>query len=189
MTRRNRAHQERDIALIERFRAGDLTAADTLLGHYKPLVLNRADAYFLPGADREDMIQEGMLGLFAAVQKYEKSRGSFAAFAELSVRSHMLDAIKAANRQQNQPLNQSVSLDDENAPIEPAAPPGYSVSPEHLDAFHQFMQNKLSALEQRVARLYLAGYSYADIAEKTGKGIKSIDNAMSRIRRKLEQRR
>ena len=183
-----RANQARDVALIEQYRAGDLTAVETLLGLYKPLVLSRADAYFLPGADREDLIQEGMLGLFAAVQKYELSRGSFAAFADMSVRSHMLDAVKAANRQKNEPLNRSVSLDDENAAFEPAAPGNDAVRHEQLDAFRQFMHNKLSLLEQRVARLYLAGYSYADIARETGKERKSIDNAMSRIRRKLKAR-
>lgn len=180
-------HQARDEKLIEEFRSGDLSAIETLLSHYKPMVRARAASYFLPGADREDLIQEGMLGLFSAARQYDKSRGPFAAYADLSVTSHLKDAIRRANRRQNEPLNLSVSLDAEDTEwMELSAPSGI-VEQEQLDAFRQFMQNDLSPLERSVAHFYLSGYSYDEIAKKTGTKRKSVDNAMTRIRRKLKR--
>lgn len=180
-------HQARDEKLIDRFRSGDLGAIETLLSNYKPMVRARAATYFLPGADREDLIQEGMLGLFAAARHYEKSRGPFAAFADLTVQSHLKDAIRRANRRQNEPLNLSLSLDDEDATWTELSTPSGVIEQEQLDAFRQFMQNDLSPLERSVANYYLAGYSYDEIAQKTGTKRKSVDNAMTRIRRKLKR--
>lgn len=141
---------------------------------------------FCPVRTGEDLIQEGMLGLFSAARQYDKSRGPFAAFADLSVTSHLKDAIRRANRRQNEPLNLSVSLDAEDTEwMELSAPSGI-VEQEQLDAFRQFMQNDLSPLEL-VAHFYLSGYSYDEIAKKTGTKRKSVDNAMTRIRRKLKR--
>lgn len=183
------ANQRRDVLLIGRFRQGDMAAAETLLGHYKPMVRERAGAFFLPGADREDIIQEGMLGLFAAIRQYDESRGPFAALADIAVVTHIKDAVRRANRRQNEPLNRSVSLDDDAAAIGAVSRPNEMAETEQLEAIRHFMQNELSPREREVAKLYIAGYSYADIAAKLGIVRKSVDNAMSRIRRKFELRR
>lgn len=181
-------HQQRDLDLIKRARAGDSLAYDQLLMLYKPLVRARANLYFLPGADIEDLIQEGMLGLFAAVQRYDESRGSFAGFADIAVVSHIKDAIRAANRQRNAPLNESLSLDDQTTPLVDLTLTDTIDEREQLDALREFMQNELSSYEQQVASLYVAGYAYKEIASKTSTTRKGVDNAMSRIRRKLKQR-
>lgn len=180
------ANQKRDLALIARFRGGDLGAVETLLSYYKPMVRARAGRYFLPGADREDLIQEGMLGLFSAARQYDETRGPFAAYADLAVTSHLKDAIRRANRKQNAPLNQSLSLDDDELEGFELSAENDVSSHEQLDAFRQFMQNELSPYERSVANFYLSGYRYTEIAEKTGTNRKSVDNAMTRIRRKLK---
>lgn len=182
-------------------RGGDEEAQEFLLDKYKFLVRAKSRAYFLIGADNEDIIQEGMIGLYKAVRDYnEEKNASFPQLCrELCVNRQMITAIKAATRQKHQPLNSYVSL---NKPVyEEESDQTYMVllqsgallNPEVLligqenKSFleHQMMK-KLSSFETRVLVLYLQGRSYFEIARVLDKPEKSIDNALQRVKKKLE---
>ena len=190
-----------DDALVERFRQGDGDALDALLERYRRFVRAKARGYFLVGADFDDIEQEGMIGLYKAVRDFRDDRqASFRAFAELCITRQIITAIKTATRQKHQPLNQYVSisgirggedpgersveqlLDDHNV----ADPAEEVVSGERMDAMRASMAEMLSGLEVDVLRLYVEGRSYQEIGDQLGRHVKSIDNALQRIKRKLE---
>jgi len=190
-----------DDALAERFRHGDGDALNALLERYRRFVRAKARGYFLVGADFDDIEQEGMIGLYKAVRDFRDDRqASFRAFAELCITRQIITAIKTATRQKHQPLNQYVSisgvrggddpsersveklLDDHNI----ADPAEEVVSGERMGAMRDSMANLLSGLEVDVLRLYVEGRSYQEIGEELGRHVKSIDNALQRIKRKLE---
>ena len=152
-----RYNEMTDEALIERLRAGESAIADYLMEKYKGLVRKKARAMFLIGGDTDDLIQEGMIGLFKAVRDYQPDReSSFQSFANICIDRQIYTAIKSSNRQKHQPLNT------------------YE------------MKKSLSPLENRVLQLYLDGNGYMDIARILGKTPKSIDNALQRIRGKIK---
>ena len=190
-----------DDALVARYRLGDVEALDALLERYRRFVRSKARGYFLVGADFDDIEQEGMIGLYKAVRDFRDDRqASFRAFAELCITRQIITAIKTATRQKHQPLNQYVSisgvrggddpsersveklLDDHNV----ADPADEVVSGERMDAMRDSMATLLSGLEVDVLRLYVEGRSYQEIGEELGRHVKSIDNALQRIKRKLE---
>jgi RNA polymerase sporulation-specific sigma factor len=190
-----------DDALAERFRQGDGDALNALLERYRRFVRAKARGYFLVGADFDDIEQEGMIGLYKAVRDFRDDRqASFRAFAELCITRQIITAIKTATRQKHQPLNQYVSisgvrggedpgersverlLDDHNV----ADPADEVVSGERMDAMRASMAEMLSGLEVDVLRLYVEGRSYQEIGDQLGRHVKSIDNALQRIKRKLE---
>jgi RNA polymerase sporulation-specific sigma factor len=190
-----------DDTLVARYRAGDGTALDALLERYRRFVRSKARGYFLVGADFDDIEQEGMIGLYKAVRDFRDDRqASFRAFAELCITRQIITAIKTATRQKHQPLNQYVSisgvrgaddpgersierlLDDHNV----ADPADEVVSSERMGAMRDSMASLLSGLEVDVLRLYVEGRSYQEIGEELGRHVKSIDNALQRIKRKLE---
>ena len=188
-----------DEALLARIRQGDEEAERLLYERYKQLVRSRAHSYFLIGADHEDLVQEGMLGLYKAVCEYDENKAaSFKSFAELCVTRRILSAIKRATRKKHGPLNNYVSLNrpemtdgdltllDTVRSLTVADPEDVVIGRENFEQLLQHLQTILSPMEQRVLRLYLCGYSYPPIAAKLEKPNKSIDNAMQRVKRKLE---
>jgi RNA polymerase sporulation-specific sigma factor len=192
--------QMTDDELVELVHQGDMEAQETLIKRYKNFVLAKSRSYFLVGADREDIVQEGMIGLYKAVRDYKIERlASFRAFAELCITRQIITAIKAATRQKHQPLNTYVSL---NKPIydeesdrtlldvlkggKLSNPEALFISNETYDLIESEISSMLSDLEFDVLQEYLDGKSYQNIAEALGKHVKSVDNALQRVKRKLE---
>jgi RNA polymerase sporulation-specific sigma factor len=171
-----------------------------LLDRYRNFVRIKARAYFLVGADREDVVQEGMIGLYKAIRDYDpQHETSFRAFAELCITRQIITAIKTATRQKHTPLNSYVSLhlptyhDDEpehelldHVVSEAADPADAVVSSEELAAFEEYFAEILSDLEAEVLRRYVEGQSYQEIATGLNRHVKSIDNALQRIKRKID---
>ena len=190
-----------DDALVAMYQAGDAQALQVLLERYRRFARAKARGYFLVGADSDDIEQEGMIGLFKAARDFRADRqASFRAFAELCITRQVITAIKTATRQKHQPLNQYVSisgvrggdeagersvedlLDDHYMPD----PADEVVSRERMSNMRQSMAEMLSGLEVDVLRLYVEGKSYQEIGEQLGRHVKSIDNALQRIKRKLD---
>ena len=180
--------------------AGDREAEDILIRRYVEMIRGKAHLYFIVGADSEDVIQEGMIGLFKAIHDYSGNReATFKTFAELCINRQILTAVKTASRRKHQPLNDSVSLStpvDETGggTLEESLGGDMASNPEVV-----FMENTLSSLltdenstlfssmERRVLKEYLAGRKYPEIAKLLGKSYKTIDNAMQRIRKKIKE--
>lgn len=182
-------------------REGDEIAVEYLLNKYKNFVRSKARSYFLIGADHEDIVQEGMIGLYKAIRDFRPEKlASFRAFAELCITRQIITAIKTATRQKHIPLNSYVSLnkplfDEESdrtlldvcAEVHSANPEDLIISQEDLRGIHQRIDEVLSSLEQEVLSAYLDGKSYQEIADNLGRHVKSIDNALQRVKRKLEK--
>ena len=182
-------------------RQGDTVAEEYLLNKYKNFVRSKARSYFLIGADHEDIVQEGMIGLYKAIRDYRPDKlSSFRAFAELCITRQIITAIKTATRQKHIPLNSYVSLNkplyDEESDrtlldviIEGRAtnPEELIIGQENLRSINHKIDEVLSGLEQEVLRAYLDGKSYQEIADNLGRHVKSIDNALQRVKRKLEK--
>lgn len=180
---------------------GNSQAEEYLMDKFKPLVKSRSRAYFLIGADSEDIIQEGMIGLYKAVRDYNVERNtSFCGFAELCVNRQMITAIKAATRHKHQPLNSYISLnkpifddDSEQTYIdllqegELLNPEALFIGQENKDFIETQMVKNLSGFETKVLALYLQGRSYFEIAKSLKKNEKSIDNALQRVKKKMER--
>ena len=189
-----RYNEMTDEVLIERLRAGESAIADYLMEKYKGLVRKKARAMFLIGGDTDDLIQEGMIGLFKAVRDYQPDReSSFQFFANICIDRQIYTAIKSSNRQKHQPLNTYVSLSDGEAEenfgdscVEHDNPESILIDRENVAALENEMKKSLSPLENRVLQLYLDGNGYMDIARILGKTPKSIDNALQRIRGKIK---
>ena len=190
-----------DEQVVEQAQKGDSVAVEYLLSKYKNFVRSKARSYFLIGADHEDIVQEGMIGLFKAVRDYQAERlSSFRAFAELCITRQIITAIKTATRQKHVPLNSYVSLNkpiyDEESDrtlmdviVEGRAqnPEELIIGRENLVTLRDRVDQVLSSLEQDVLNAYLDGKSYQEIADKLGRHVKSIDNALQRVKRKLEK--
>lgn len=189
-----------DEQLLTLLRAGDSAAEALLYERYKPVVRSKARTYFLVGADREDIIQEGMIGLYKAVCDYAPDRqASFHAFADLCITRQIITAIKRATRKKHLPLNTYVSLNstvfDDNsertlADILASAsdndPEAAYLMGESLAAMQRGIAHALTKLERDVLNLYLDGLSYQQIADTLHRSTKCIDNAIQRVKRKLE---
>jgi len=190
-----------DEQIVAMAQAGDSIALEHLLGKHKNFVRSKARSYFLIGADHEDIVQEGMIGLFKAIRDYLPDRlSSFRAFAELCITRQIITAIKTATRQKHVPLNSYISLNkpvfDEESDrtlmdviVEGRAqnPEELIIGRENLISIRDRVDQALSKLEQDVLNAYLDGKSYQEIAEKLGRHVKSIDNALQRVKRKLEK--
>lgn len=202
-TKEQNFEQAKDEDLVLLAQKGDEGAQEYLLDKYKSLVRAKSRAYFLIGADSEDIIQEGMIGLYKAVRDYNGERNaSFRSFAELCVNRQMITAIKAATRQKHQPLNSYVSL---NKPVYEEEseqtymdflqssssallnPEALLIGQENKSFLEDQMVKSLSSFETRVLVLYLQGRSYFEIANVLEKSEKSIDNALQRVKKKLEK--
>ena len=189
-----------DEELVELSASGDRRATEVILTRYKNLVLSRAKAYFLAGADHDDVVQEGMIGLFKAVRDFDVTKqASFCGFAEMCIKRQMITAVKASTRQKHMPLNSYVSLseplydDDSERALMDMLAGRESVDPEAMflrrekaEMISADIEKKLSNLEKTVLSLYIAGMNYQEIAVELKRQPKSIDNALQRIKRKLE---
>ncbi|MFF2754648.1 RNA polymerase sporulation sigma factor SigH [Psychrobacillus sp. NPDC058041] len=190
-----------DEELVEMVHQGNTEALDYLITKYRSFVRMKGRSYFLIGADREDIHQEGMIGLYKAIRDFKEEKlSSFRAFAELCITRQIITAIKTATRQKHIPLNSYVSLDkpiyDEESDRTLMDMIAGSVidDPEELiinREDYNYMEGKmseiLSELEQQVLVLYLDGQSYQEISEELNRHVKSIDNALQRVKRKLER--
>ena len=180
---------------------GEDAALEYLLNKYKNFVRAKARSYFLIGADHEDIVQEGMIGLYKAIRDYREDRlSSFRAFAELCVTRQIITAIKTATRQKHIPLNSYVSL---NKPIydeesdrtlldviteeTPSNPEEMLIDREDLSVIEGRIGSLLSDLEKQVLVRYVEGKSYVEISEEMNRHVKSIDNALQRVKRKLQK--
>ena len=198
-----------DEQLISRLRGGEKPIMDFLMEKYKGLVRQNAKAMYLWGGENDDLIQEGMIGLFKAVEDYEPDAGaSFYSFAELCISRQMYTAIKASQRKKHLPLNSYVSLytsekqknRKKTLPLAETIEAGAESNPEELllnteyaNAFEEELKDQLSKLENRVLYLHLMGMDYLKIAEVMDKSPKAIDNSLQRIKGKarhiLEEKR
>ena len=190
-----------DEELVEQVHLGNTNALDYLITKYRLFVKVKARSYFLIGADKEDIIQEGMIGLYKAIRDFKGDKlASFRAFAELCITRQIITAIKTATRQKHIPLNSYVSLDkpiydeDSERTLMDVITSPLSDNPEHLminreeySRLEGQMSEVLSELEQQVLVLYLEGRSYNEISSLLNRSTKSIDNALQRIKRKLER--
>ncbi len=177
--------------LIMLSRLGDQNALTELMTQYKGLVKSIASHYFVAGADLEDIIQEGSLGLYKAIISFDETKyDNFDAYASMIIKRQILNAVKSSNREKNQSLNNSISLEDENAydiPSNNLTPEEKYASKQNVKDINVEMKDKLSAYEYSVYRLQLDGYKYDDIANILGVSPKSVDNALSRIKNKIKQ--
>ena len=188
-----------DEQIVELAQKPDGKALEYLLNKYKNFVRTKARSYFLIGADHEDIVQEGMIGLYKAIRDFKPEKlSSFRAFAELCVTRQIITAIKTATRQKHIPLNSYVSL---NKPIYdeesdrtlldvisedvPSDPEAMLIDRENLSLIEGKIGAMLSDLEKQVLSLYMEGKSYVEIGEEMGRHVKSVDNALQRIKRKL----
>ncbi|HPF87400.1 MAG TPA: RNA polymerase sporulation sigma factor SigH [Candidatus Limiplasma sp.] len=200
-TLRLRFGDKTDEEIVGMAQDGDRIALEYLLSKYKNFVRSKARSYFLIGADHEDIVQEGMIGLFKSIRDYQLERlSSFRAFAELCITRQIITAIKTATRQKHLPLNSYVSLnkpiydEESDRTLMDVIVEGHAQNPEELIigredilSIRDQVGTVLSSLEQDVLSAYLDGKSYQEIADKLGRHVKSIDNALQRVKRKLEK--
>ncbi len=195
-----------DEELILRLRDGESAITDYIMEKYKNLVRSKAKSMYILGADREDLIQEGMIGLFKAVRDYDTGRdASFFTFADLCVSRQMYTAVQAAGRQKHAPLNTYISLyanASENDGTEKGEewelidslisqsirnPEELLIDKENVEHLERAMEKELSAFEKQVLDLYLTGMKYSQIAKVLGRDDKSTDNALQRMKAKLRK--
>ena len=182
-----------DEELIARLRDGETIIEDYLMEKYKGLVRQKARAMFLIGGDTDDLIQEGMIGLFKAVRDFQPGReATFATFARMCIDRQIYSAIQNSNRQKHLPLNSYVSLnqEDESSPIWELSvenPEEIIIDQETTRDLQQKISDYLSPMENKVLDLYLMGEGYVEIGRILGKSPKSIDNALQRIRAKIRE--
>ena len=191
-----------DEELIVLFRDGDQEAMEKLLNKYKEMVLRKAKSMYILGGDSDDLIQEGMLGLFKAVRDYDCGRdASFRTFAQLCVTHQLYTAVKASSRKKHLPLNTAISLsrpvredgeeDEEFLDcLEADAssnPEVYLIGQEEIERLEEKIEKELSPLEKQVLELHLTGMGYVEIAHVLNRDEKSTDNALQRIRTKLKK--
>lgn len=193
--------EQEDESLVQLARDGDSNALEFLINKYKNFVRAKARSYFLIGADHEDIVQEGMIGLYKAIRDYNGEKlSSFKAFAELCITRQIITAIKTATRQKHIPLNSYISLDkpiyDEESDrtlldvivgSRVSDPEELLINQEEFDDIEGKMSEILSDLERKVLMLYLDGRTYQEISIHLNRHVKSIDNALQRVKRKLER--
>lgn len=188
---------------IELAKNGDKEALDYFFQKYQPIMYWKATQYFLQGAERDDLLQEAMIGLFKAIRDYSPNKdASFRTFAEICINRQLLSAVKRSARKKNQPLNQSLSLDtpmtEEHGPdwtlldviSEQSAqtPEDYLLKNEDQIDISKRLDSVTSPFEKEVLRCYLEGKSYQEMADYFGKNVKAIDNAIQRIKKKMVSR-
>lgn len=192
-----------DEELIDRLRGGDSRITDYIMDKYKNLVRSKAKSMYILGGDNEDLIQEGMIGLFKAIRDYDCGRdASFYTFADLCISRQMYTAVQASHRQKHWPLNTYVSLygsnnsqgDSEEMELAEALSPDKDQNPETLfidrervEYLEGQIDKELSSFEKQVLDLYLTGMSYSQIARVLGREEKSTDNALQRLKSKIKK--
>ncbi|MBE5866320.1 MAG: RNA polymerase sporulation sigma factor SigH [Lachnospiraceae bacterium] len=204
MTRNNEFYgQFSDEELIHHLRDGDASVMDYICEKYKPLVRSKAKSMFILGGDNEDLIQEGMLGLFKAVRDYDSGRdASFFTFADLCISRQMYTAVQASQRKKHIPLNTYISLYGENSDQNDGEnrdlaeilagkvqqdPEALFIDKERVDYLERSIEKELSAFEKEVLDLHLTGMSYSQIAKVLGREEKATDNALQRLKSKIKK--
>lgn len=194
-------NNEEDLLYVMRAKDGDIDAISFLINKYSILVKSRVKPYFLVGADREDLIQEGLIGLYKAIRDFSEEKStSFLHFADICIRGQIITAVKASTRQKHIPLNSYVSLnkpvfeeDSErtlfdiiSSDIE-SDPEEVIIGKENYINTEKKIFSSLSEFEEKVLTMHLMGQSYQEIASEVGRDKKAIDNAIQRIKRKLQK--
>lgn len=184
---------DEDLVILSR---SNSWALETLVRRHLPRIQAKARSYFLMGGEHDDLVQEGLIGLFEAVRDFREGKSSFRGFADLCIGRQIITAIRSASRHKHGPLNHYVSLgssmrnhsqeEADSLPAPPPADPLYAVvTGEELEDLIASLEEGLSSLESDVLLLYLEGKNYQEIAERLGCRMKSIDNALQRIKRKV----
>lgn len=192
-----------DEELILRLRDGEARITDYIMDKYKNLVRSKAGSMYILGADRDDLIQEGMIGLFKAIRDYDTGRdASFFTFADLCISRQMYTAVQAAGRQKHAPLNSYISLyadmsEKSNSEemeliqslmsLSDKNPEDLLIDKENVEVLEKVIERELSSFEKQVLDLYITGMKYTQIARVLGKDEKSTDNALQRIKAKLKK--
>ena len=190
-----------DEELISRLREGHEDIRDYLMEKHKNLVRKKARALYLIGGDNDDLIQEGMIGLYKAIRDFDPERGaSFHTFADLCISRQLYTAVQASQRQKHQPLNSYVSLSDSDNEEQTSSRASYAandvrnrnpeelfIARENLEDMEDLIEKKLSRFEREVLRYYLSGMNYSQIADTLGKSSKATDSALQRIKKKIKQ--
>lgn len=176
-----------ELGLVQRVRSGDDAALAELFGRYAGFIRSCSSSMYSPGLDRDDLAQEGLIGLYAAVRTFSEGGASFPSYARVLIKRHMLTAVRNALRQKNLPLSNYVPLDDAEGDIAGGGddPEQALISAEEEKALRQALAAKLTADERRVLAMYLNGASYAKTAAAMGANVKYIDNSLQRIKKKL----
>ena len=187
-----------DDSIVKMAQEGSGTAYEFLIQKYREMAKKKAHKYYINGGDNDDVMQEGMIGIFKAIRDFNEETGTpFAVFAELCVERQIQTAITGANREKHRPLNESVSLfgetkseaDSINIPAgKEEEPEKVALFKEAIDALFEEAESKLSYMEQEVFRKIMQGKTYTEIAKELGKTPKSVDNAMQRIKKKIKFR-
>ena len=189
-----------DEELVKVAQTGDHSALEEIVSRYLNLIRSRAGSYFIPGAEKDDIIQEGMIGLYKAVMEFDETKTAyFRSFAAACIRNNIITAVKTAARKKNMPLNSYISLTKGNydedggetlldimALDAQSDPETIVIDRESADGIEYTINKALSKLELQVLLEYLSGGSYNDIAQKLGRDVKAVDNAIQRIKKKLE---
>lgn len=191
-----------DEDLIKKVNAGDNEALEYLLNKYKDIVNMKVSRYFIVGAEKEDIIQEGLIGLYKAIKNFDaEKQNSFKSFANLCVERQLITAIKSSNRQKHMPLNSYLSLnmnayddaDDDTSIYEVfdanviEDPLDTITKKEYYESVESIIEKSLSPFERQVLNELVKGHSYTTIAEKLDSPVKSVDNAIQRIRKKTSK--
>lgn len=192
--------QTSDEELIVRLRDGDERITDYIMDKYKNLVRSKAGSMYILGGDRDDLIQEGMIGLFKAIRDYDSGRdASFFTFAELCISRQMYSAVQAAGRMKHIPLNSYISLyqteehgEEEKRILDILADNGLNpedlvIDKENVESLEKQIDKELSSFEKQVFELYMTGMSYSQIAKVLGRDDKSTDNALQRLKTKIRR--
>lgn len=172
--------------IIRKAKMGDQAAVNDIFSAYKGLVLSLANRFYIVGGDKDDLLQEGMVGLYFAIMDYDENKGSFPAFVKLCVARRIINAVKEDGALKNKPLADYLEmasaeqLSDENTPFE------MLVKKEFSQKYNKIVKDKLTPLENRVCSLFAEGYSYDDISVKLQKSYKAVDGALQRARKKLQ---
>ena len=182
-----------DEELIVKLRNGDKAITDYIMDKYKNLVKSKAKAMFLIGGDNDDLIQEGMIGLFMAINYYDPRKdSSFNTFADICITRRLYSAIQASQRKKNSPLNSYISISEDEQQVFDNMHGSFDINPEEMlinrenvRIINEKMKESLSKFENKVMTLYLDGHNYIEIASLLEKSPKSIDNALQRIKKKL----
>ena len=186
-----------DEEVIELAQSGDIPAIEEIISRYRAFVYQKSSGYYMSGYDKDDIIQEGLIGLYRAILDYEPKKSSFKTFAGLCISRKIATALKSTKRQKHIPLNMSVSLDsdyfsnEENSflaklnDLKKADPESILISNENLEHYQKLINSSLTKLEKKVFYFHLQGLSYKETAQILNKDIKSIDNSIQRIKRKL----
>lgn len=186
-----------DAELVLLAQQNNTSAMEIILSRYKPWVCSLSSKFYMQGYDKDDIIQEGMIGLFKAIIDFKKGKASFKSFAGLCITRKIISALKSSKRQKHIPLNSSLSLDNEEitnpdglladtaSDEKKLNPEAIMIDKENLEYYEALIKEKLSSLEQKVLKYHIQGLSYRDIAKLLQKDVKAVDNAVQRIKKKL----